>query len=347
MDDRRIGRTDLRASAIGLGTMTWGRQNTQDDAFAQMDLALDAGITFWDTAEMYAVPPTAETYGRTETIIGNWFASRGGRDRVVLASKVIGNPRGGFDWVRGGRARLDRANLTAALDASLTRLRTDRIDLYQLHWPDRVTPRFGQRSYQHSPDDDGVPLEETLGVLDDFIKAGKIRAVGLSNETPWGVMHSVRLAETRGLPRVATIQNAYNLLNRTYESGLAEVGLREDVGLLAYAPLAAGTLSGKYLGGVIPPGTRRALDPRRWRYDTPNVDPATKSYVEIARRHGLSPTQMAISFVVHQPFVTSALIGATTLEHLRSNIAAYEVRLSDEVLKEIETVHIRYNDPCP
>lgn len=347
MDYRRIGRTDLRASAIGLGTMTWGRQNTQDEAFAQMDLALDAGITFWDTAEVYAIPPTAETYGRTETIIGNWFASRGGRERVVLASKIIGNPRGGFGWVRGGTARLDRANLTAALDASLKRLQTDWIDLYQLHWPDRLTPRFGQRIYRHAPEDDGVPLEETLGVLGEFIAAGKIRAVGLSNETPWGVMHCIRLAETRDLPRIATIQNAYSLLNRTYESGLAEVGLREDVGLLAYAPLAAGTLSGKYLGGVIPPGTRRSIDPRRWRYDTPNADPATKSYVEIARRYGLSPTQMAISFVAHQPFVTSALIGATTLDHLRSNIAAYEVRLSDEVLKEIETVHMRYNDPCP
>ena len=347
MQYRPLGRTGLSVSVIGLGTMTWGRQNTQAEAFEQMDCALDHGVTFWDTAEMYAIPPTAETYGRTEEIIGEWFASRGGRDRVILATKAIGSAHGGFGWIRGGNARLDRANLTAAVDASLKRLRTDVIDLYQLHWPDRVTNRFGQRSYTHKPHKDGTPLEETLAVLADLIAAGKIRHVGLSNESPWGVMTCLTLAETRGLPRVASVQNAYNLLNRAYEGALAEVSLREDVGLLAYSPLGAGTLSGKYLNGAVPPGTRRALDHRPSRYATVNADAATTAYLELAHRHGLSPTQMAIAFVLRQPFVASALIGATSMDHLRSNIAALDVSLSEEVLAGIEAIHAKYPDPCP
>lgn len=344
MQQRPLGRTGLSVSAIGLGTMTWGTQNTEAEAHAQMDLALDRGVTFWDTAEIYAVPPTAETYGRTEAMIGSWLASRGGRDRILLASKVAGP---GSPWIRDGKARLDRANILAAVEGSLTRLRTDYLDLYQLHWPDRVSVRFGQRSYDHKPEQDGATLEESLSALDELVKAGKLRAVGLSNETPWGVMTCLRLAETKGLPRVASVQNAYSLLNRTYENGLAEVGLREDVGLLAYAPIAAGTLSGKYLDGAMPAGSRRSIDPRRSRYDKPNADAAVRAYMDIAARHGLSVTQMAVAFVLRQPFVASAIVGATSLETLTAHIDAAGITLSGDVLTEIEAVHARNPDPCP
>ncbi|WP_448205151.1 NADP(H)-dependent aldo-keto reductase [Azospirillum sp. sgz302134] len=346
MQYRPLGRTGLSVSAIGLGTMTWGRQNTESEGHAQMDYALDQGVTFWDTAEMYAVPPTADTYGKTETVIGNWFKARGRRDKVILATKIIGLGDG-FSWVRNGKSTLDRANIFAAVEDSLRRLQTDYIDLYQLHWPDRVTNRFGQRNYVHKPEKDRTPIEETLSALDELVKSGKVRHVGLSNESPWGTMTFLRIAEQKGLPRVASIQNAYNLLNRTFEEGLAEVALREEVGLLAYSPLGAGTLSGKYLDGAVPPGTRRAIDHRPSRYATVNADAATRAYLDIARRHGLSPTQMAIAFTLHQPFVASSLIGATSFEDLKSNIAAIDVKLSDEVLKEIDAVNERYPDPCP
>ncbi|MGF7174536.1 NADP(H)-dependent aldo-keto reductase [Azospirillum doebereinerae] len=347
MQYRSLGRTGLSVSAIGLGTMTWGSQNTEAEGHAQMDAALDRGINFWDTAEMYAIPPTAESYGRTESIIGSWFQARGGRDKVILASKIIGAPAGGFGWVREGKSRLDRANLFAAVEASLSRLKTDYIDLYQLHWPDRVSNRFGNRVYTHKPEKDGVPIEETLAALGELVAAGKIRHVGLSNDTPWGVMRFLRAAEMAGLPRVASIQNAYNLLNRTFEQGLSEVALREEVGLLAYAPLGAGTLTGKYLNGAMPAGSRRSIDPRPSRYVTVNADAATEAYLDIARRHGLSPSQMAIAFTLRQPFVASSLIGATTMETLVSNMDAIDVTLSDEVLAEIDAVHNRLPDPCP
>ncbi|SMH55785.1 NADP(H)-dependent aldo-keto reductase [Azospirillum agricola] len=347
MQYRSLGRTGLSVSAIGLGTMTWGRQNSEAEGHAQMDAAVDRGINFFDTAEMYAVPPTAESYGKTEEIIGSWFQARGGRDKIVLASKIIGAPAGGFGWIRDGKSRLDRANLFAAVEASLARLKTDYIDLYQIHWPDRVTNRFGARLYSHKPEKDDVSIEETLAALGELVTAGKIRHVGLSNDSPWGVMRFLRAAEVAGLPRVASVQNAYNLLNRTFEQGLSEVSLREDVGLLAYAPLAAGTLSGKYLNGAVPPGSRRAIDHRPSRYATVNADAATGAYLDIARRHGLSPTQMAIAFTLRQPFVTSALIGATTMETLLSNIGSIDVTLSDEVLAEIDAVHERLPDPCP
>ncbi|MBP2229847.1 aryl-alcohol dehydrogenase-like predicted oxidoreductase [Azospirillum agricola] len=347
MQYRSLGRTGLSVSAIGLGTMTWGRQNSEAEGHAQMDAAVDRGINFFDTAEMYAVPPTADSYGKTEEIIGSWFQARGGRDKIVLASKIIGAPAGGFGWIRDGKSRLDRANLFAAVEASLARLKTDYIDLYQIHWPDRVTNRFGARLYSHKPEKDDVPIEETLAALGELVSAGKIRHVGLSNDSPWGVMRFLRAAEVAGLPRVASVQNAYNLLNRTFEQGLSEVSLREDVGLLAYAPLAAGTLSGKYLNGAVPPGSRRAIDHRPSRYATVNADAATGAYLDIARRHGLSPTQMAIAFTLRQPFVASALIGATTMETLLSNIGSIDVTLSDEVLAEIDAVHERLPDPCP
>lgn len=348
IDNRPLGRTATHVPNICLGTMTWGsEQNTREDGFAQMDRALAAGVTFFDTAELYAVPPRPETCHSTETIIGDWLATRKCRDKIYLASKIVGlAPHIG--WVRDGRSRPDRINIRQALDGSLNRLRTDWIDLYQVHWPGRVTNTFGQRGYQHKPGSPHeVPILETLEALGEEVKAGRIRHIGLSNETPWGVMEFVRLAEQFSLPRVVTVQNAYNLLNRSFESTLAEIAAREDIGLLAYAPLAAGTLSGKYLDGQMPPGTRRAVDYRASRYETVNGDAATRAYLEVAARHGLEPTQMALAFVNSRPFVTSTIIGATRMDQLERNLAAFELRLSDEVLADLEAVQARYPDPCP
>ena len=347
MRTRRLGRTDLHVSEICLGTMTWGRQNTQAEGHAQMDHAIERGVTFWDTAEMYAIPPTNETYGSTETIIGSWLRSRGGRDRIVLATKAIGRAPGGFQWVRDGNARLDRVNLFAAVEASLRRLNTDYVDLYQLHWPDRRTIRFGARGSRPGAVEGATPIAETLQALGELVKAGKIRYVGLSNETAWGAMTFLRLADELDLPRVVSIQNPYNLLNRTFETDLAEVAIREDAGLLAYSPLGGGTLTGKYLDGRLPPGSRRAIDPRKSRYVTPNGDAATRAYIELAARHGIDPARLAIAFVLRQPFVTSAIIGATSLDQLRTDIDAAQVSLPDEVLDEIERIHEVYPDPCP
>lgn len=346
MRKRKLGRTGLEVTEICLGTMTWGRQNTEAEGHAQMDWAIDRGITFWDTAEMYAIPPTAETYGRTEEIIGSWFASRGGRARVVLATKAIGRAPGGFGWVRGGGARLDRDNLVRAVEDSLRRLRTDHIDLYQLHWPDRPTNRFGRRDVP-PPDDEATPIDETLRALDDLVRAGKIGHVGLSNESAWGTMTFLRFSEALGLTRIASIQNAYNLLNRTFEEGLAEIALREDVGLLAYSPLGAGTLTGKYLDGRVPPGSRRAIDQRPSRYARPNADAATRAYLDLAGRYGLDPAQMAIAFVLSRSFVTSAIIGATSMEQLATDAGAAEVELPPELLQEIDGLRAVFTDPCP
>ncbi len=340
MEYRRLGRTDLYVSAICLGTMTWGQQNSESEGHAQMDLALDHGVTFWDTAEMYAVPPNAETQGRTEEIIGTWLARRGGRDRVVLATKAIGRSNGGFGWIRGGNARADRTNITEALNDSLRRLRTDYVDLYQIHWPDRVTNRFGALYYEHRPDEDGTPLQETLQVLTDLVTSGKVRHIGVSNETAWGVMGYVHLAERLGLTRIASVQNVYNLLTRaSVEVGLAEVVLREAVSLLAYSPLAGGTLTGKYLDGAMPPNSRRTIDTRPSRYDRPRAAEATRALVDMARRYGLDPAQMATAFVLHQPFVTSTIIGATSLDQLRTDIASIDVALSRQLWEELRQIN--------
>ncbi len=347
MEFRRLGRTDVQVSAICLGTMTWGRQNTETEGHAQMDYALERGVNFWDTAEMYAIPPIEESYGSTEKIIGNWFSSRGGREKVVLASKAIARSPGGFPWIREGNARLDRDNLVRAVEDSLKRLKTDYIDLYQFHWPDRTTARFGARGWKGSDDAEATPIDETLRAADDLVRSGKVRFIGLSNETPWGTMTFLRLADELGLPRIVSVQNPYNLLNRTYEDGLAEVSIQEGAGLLAYSPLAAATLTGKYLDGAVPPGTRRALDHRKSRYDKVNADPAVRAYLDIAKRHGLDPAHLALAFVNRQPFVTSNIIGATSMEHLKTNIDSIEIKLSDEVLKEIEDVHERLPNPCP
>jgi aryl-alcohol dehydrogenase-like predicted oxidoreductase len=346
MEKRRLGRTDLFVSRICLGTMTWGEQNSEADGFAQMDLALSSGIDFFDTAEMYAVPPTAKSYGTTETIIGNWFRARPGvRQRIVLASKVSG--RGAFTGhVRGG-SRLNRAQILEAIDGSLRRLQTDYLDLYQVHWPERTTNFFGTLGYRHVDEPDVVPLEETLEALGEIVKAGKARHVGLSNETAWGAMLYLRLAETRALPRPVSIQNPYNLLNRSFEVGLAEVAHREQLGLLAYSPLAFGTLSGKYLNGAEPPGARITRWKRFGRYMNPQAQKATAQYVALAREHGWSPAQMALAFVNEQPFVTANIIGATSLEQLRENIAASELTLTPELRTAIDAIHTAQPNPAP
>lgn len=344
MERRRLGRTDMTVSAICLGTMTWGEQNTEAEAHAQMDLALDHGVDFFDTAEMYPVPPGPATQGRTEAYIGSWFAARGNRDKVVLATKVAG--RGRMGHVRGGVSKLDRPNITAALNDSLARLRTDYVDLYQLHWPDRSTNMFGQLGYSHV-DEDTVPLEETLGVLGDLVKAGKIRAVGLSNETPWGMMRFLEIAERTGLPRMVSIQNPYSLLNRSFEIGLAEIAIREDCGLLAYSPLAMGMLAGKYRHGARPAGARITLFSRFTRYSSPQAASATEAYLQVADKHGVDPVHMALAFVTTRPFTTSNIIGATSLDQLRQNISSIDFKPTPELLADLETVHVSQPNPAP
>ncbi len=347
MRRNRLGRTDIEVSALCLGTMTWGQQNSEAEAHAQLDRAVAAGINFIDTAELYPVPPRAETQGRTEAYIGSWLAARGGRDRVVLATKVCGRA----DWLdhfRGGDQRLDRANITAALDASLARLRTDYVDLYQFHWPDRSTNFFGKLGYVHAAErDEGTPIEETLAVLGELVKAGKVRQVGLSNETPWGVMRFLAAAESAGLPRVVSIQNPYNLLNRSFEVGLAEIAHREQVGLLAYSPMAFGVLSGKYLDGARPEDARITLFERFSRYTGPEAEAPVRAYVELAHEHGLSPAQMALAYVSGRPFLTANIIGATSMAQLEENLASAELELDDAVIEAIEALHRRYSNPCP
>lgn len=346
MQYRALGDSGIAVSALGLGTMTFGQQNTEAEAHAQLDRALDAGINLIDMAEMYPVPPLAETQGRTERYVGSWLRSRGCRERVILATKVAG-PGDWLPHIRGGRQRLDRRNIEAALDASLARLQTDRIDLYQLHWPDRQTNFFGKLGFQPVVDEQSVPLRETLEVLADLIRAGKIRHVGVSNETPWGLMRYLALAEQHGLPRMVGIQNPYNLLNRTFEIGLAEVALRENCGLLAYSPLAFGVLSGKYLDGRRPPAARLTLFTRFSRYSNPQAERATADYVALARRHGLDPARMALAWVTSRPFTTSSIIGATTLTQLEDDLASLDLVLDPAVLAEIESIHIGQPNPAP
>lgn len=345
MEKRQLGRTELDVTALCLGTMTWGEQNDEREAFAQMDHAKAAGVNFIDTAEMYPVPPKPDTYATTERYIGNYFKARGNRADWVLASKIAG-PGNGISHIRDGQLKMNRQHLVAALDASLQRLQTDWIDLYQLHWPERSTNFFGQLGYRHQ-DQDFTPIEETLEVLDEQVKAGKIRHIGLSNETPWGAMKFLQIAEARGWPRAVSIQNPYNLLNRSFEVGLAEIAIREQCGLLAYSPLAFGMLSGKYEQGARPAGARITLFSRFARYTNPQSQAACSRYVTLAREHGLDPARMALAYVTRQPFVTSTIIGATSLEQLDSNLASAELQLSAEVLEAIEAIHTRQPNPAP
>lgn len=349
MEYRKLGTSNFDVSLICLGTMTWGRQNSRDEAFEQMDYAVSRGINFFDTAEMYAVPPNENTYGKTEEIIGEWFTARPGmRQKIILASKIIG-PGSYFHYVRDGKTRYDRAHIREAIDGSLKRLQTDYIDLYQLHWPQRPVNSFGKLGYEHFPAAmDGTPLLETLEALAEEIKTGRIREVGLSNDTPWGVMECLRLAERHNLPRMQSVQNPYNLLNRTYDVGLAEVSIRANCGLLAYSPLGGGTISGKYLDGQMPPGSRRAIDERPGnRYANPRTEAATRAYIQLAEQHGLDVCQMALAFVNAQPFLTSNIIGATSMAQLQSNIDSINIKLSPEILRAINAIHHENPNPAP
>ena len=349
MEYRALGRTGIQVSLICLGTMTWGSQNSEAQAHDQLDYAFGQGVNFIDTAEGYPVTPVSrETQFLTETYIGNWIAARGRRDDIILATKVAGPSRDSVRVFRGGGNRLDRRNIEQAVEDSLRRLRTDYIDLYQLHWPDRRVPSFGARGLSRIDDDaDTVPIEETLSVLADLVRAGKIRHFGVSNETAWGVAEYLRLAREKDLPRVASIQNAYNLLNRTFEQGLSEFALREDVGLLAYSPLAGGNLTGKYLGGRIPEGSRRDVARQFLRYDLPGQPVASARYVAIAHAHGLDPAELALAFVSSRPFVTSTIIGATSLAQLKTDIGSARISLNEDALTAIEAVHREIPDPCP
>ena len=350
LEKRKLARTGIDVSSICLGTMTWGQQNTEAEGHAQLDRAIDRGINFIDTAEMYSIPPRAETQGSTERIIGNWLAARGGRERIVLATKVSG--RSSSDWLRPDRkgARLDEDNIRYAVEQSLRRLQTDYIDLYQIHWPDRPVSLFGAGGtvFRDLPRaDDNIPIEETLGVLGRLVEEGKIRHVGLSNETAWGTSRFLHAAEAGRGPRVVSIQNAYNLINRTFEIGLAEMAMREDVGLLAYSPLAQGYLTGKYQGGARPAGARSTLFNRGQRYEKPGIEPAIDSYLALARDLRLDLTQLALAFVTSRKFVTSNIIGATTMAQLETDLASLDVAITSEIEDRIDAIHQVQQNPGP
>ncbi|BEM44774.1 NADP(H)-dependent aldo-keto reductase [Serratia marcescens] len=346
MQYHRIPHSSLEVSVLGLGTMTFGEQNSEADAHAQLDYALAAGVNLIDTAELYPVPPRPETQGLTESYIGSWIKARGNREKIVLASKVSGPVRGTDSSIRPQQA-LDRKNIRAALDASLKRLNTDYLDLYQLHWPQRATNCFGKLNYQYTDDKATVTLLETLEALTEQVRAGKIRYIGVSNETPWGVMRYLQLAEKHELPRIVSIQNPYSLLNRSFEIGLAEISQHEGVELLAYSSLAFGTLSGKYLNGAKPAGARNTLFTRFNRYSGQQTQRAIAEYVALAKKHGLDPSQMALAFVRQQPFVASTLLGATTVEQLKINLDSLNVVLDEDVLQALEEIHTRFTIPAP
>ncbi len=343
-----LGHSDIEVSRICLGTMTWGEQNTQAEAFQQMDYALSQGVNFWDTAEMYAVPPRPETYGKTEEYIGHWLAKTGKRSEIVLASKIAG-PIGFATHIRGGNSRFNRQQIHEALEGSLKRLQTDYLDLYQLHWPERQTNFFGPLGFSEPVNDtpDMTDFEETLEVLTELVKAGKIRQIGLSNETAWGTMKFLQIAQEKGLQKIVTVQNPYSLLNRSYEVGLAEVAYQEKVNLLAYSPLGFGVLSGKYLKGHSPENARLTLFPTYERYSNDNAVKATELYAALARDNGLSPAQLALAFVNSRPFVSATIIGATNMAQLKENIASIDVKLDEEILSQIERIHAQYPIPSP
>ena len=345
MNYKKLGNTDLNVSTICLGTMTWGEQNTQDEAFEQMDYALSKGVNFWDTAELYSVPPKPETFGHTELIIGNWFKKTKKRNEVILATKVCGPMR---SYVRGGGNQYGIKNITDALEGSLKRLQTDYIDLYQLHWPERNTNMFGRLGYEHNDDGNWNKFEDVLESLKKFIDAGKIRYIGLSNETPWGTNKFLEISKEKNLPRMMSVQNPYNLLNRTYEVGLAEISIRDKIGLLAYSPLAIGYLSGKYRNNQIPKKSRLDHDSDFWtRYNKPNAEKAVEAYYDIAKKNNIDMAQMSLKFCEIQPFITSVIIGATTMEQLKTDIESVNVKLTDEIIKKINEVQKIYPNPCP
>jgi aryl-alcohol dehydrogenase-like predicted oxidoreductase len=349
MNFKKLGNTDLKVSTICLGTMTWGEQNTQKEAFEQMNCALDKGINFFDTAELYSVPMKSETRGKTSQFIGDWFLKTKNRSKIILADKVAGASP--MTWLRPNDEKtcLNKKQIEFAINRSLKDLKTDYIDLYQVHWPDRPVGAFsGKLEYEHRNSENFTSIEETLDALNNLVKAGKVRHIGISNETPWGTSQYLKLAEQKKLARIASIQNAYNFLNRGFEVGLSEIAIREKVGLLAYSPLASGYLSGKYRNGAMPKNSRMDLFYDFWpRYRTLNSEKAVEEYWNLAKKFKLNLAQMAIKFCEIQPFITSVIIGTTTMEQLKINIESVSVNLKDEILKEINDVQLKYPNPCP
>ena len=348
MNYKKLGNTNLDVSTICLGTMTWGEQNTQEEGFEQMDYAIDQGVNFWDTAEIYSIPMRIETYGETERIIGNWFERTNKRNKVVLATKVCGNTSN--KYIRGGGYNFGKKKIAQALDESLKRLKTDYIDLYQLHWPERTTNFFGKHGYEHDEKHiDWTPFEDILENLNKFVDEGKIRHVGLSNETAWGLAKCLELSKLNNLPKMMSVQNPYNLLNRTYEVGLAEISIREKSGLLAYSPLAFGYLTGKYRNNILPKNSRMGMDIFKdfTRYKNENGQKAIEEYYKISKKYNIDFTQMSLKFCEIQPFTTSVIIGATTMEQLKTNIESVNVTLSNEIINEINKIQKKYPNPCP
>ncbi len=345
MKFKKLGTTDLDVSLICLGTMTWGTQNTEKDAFDQMDYSLAEGVNFFDTAELYSVPPNSDSYGKTEVMIGNWFEKRKNRKKIILASKVAGP---GCNWIRGGKNNFDEKTIGEAIDGSLKRLKTDYIDLYQLHWPERSTNYFGTREYTVDSDEGTWnSFESVLEALGKFIKSGKIRYIGMSNETPYGLSSYIELSKSKKLPRMMSVQNPYNLVNRTYEIGMSEISIREKCGLLVYYPLATGALSGKYRNGQMPKNSRQALFKGWERHLNPLALKAYEEYYKLAKENNMTMAQLAQAFVNTRPFVTSNIIGATTMEQLKENIDSVNIKLSDEILSKIDVIHNNNPNPSP
>ena len=345
MKFRKLGTTDIDVSLICLGTMTWGTQNTEKDAFEQMDYAVSQGINFFDTAEIYSVPPTSDSYGKTEVMIGNWFEKRKNRDKIILASKVAGP---GCDWIRGGGNNFNEKKIGEAIDGSLKRLKTDYIDLYQLHWPERSTNFFGRRDYLfNNKEGNWNSFESILEALDKFIKSGKIRHIGMSNETPYGLSRYLEISKNKGAPRMMSVQNPYNLVNRTYEVGMSEISIREKCGLLVYYPLAAGGLSGKYRNGKMPKDSRMALFKGWERHLNPLAMKAYDKYFKLAKDFNLTMVQLAQSFVNSRPFVTSNIIGATTMDQLKENVESINIEFTDEMMDKVNEIHNNNPNPSP
>ena len=346
MKFKKLGDTDLKVSLICLGTMTWGEQNSQEEAFEQMDYAINQGVNFFDTAELYSIPPKEKTFGKTEIIIGNWFKERNNREKVILATKISGP---GLPWIRGGGLNYTKENISKAIEESLIRLQTDYIDLYQLHWPERNTNYFGKLGYKHEDKEkEWNSFESILRVLKQFIDQGKIRHIGLSNETAWGLSKSLEISKSYDLPRVVSVQNPYNLLNRAYEVSLAEISIREKSGLLAYSPMAFGVLSGKYRNNQSPKGSRLQLFGDQFpRYVGKMPLLAVEEYFKIAKKHNISLAQLSLAFVNQQPHVTSNIIGATTMKQLKEDVESINVELSSVIINEIDVVHKNNPNPAP
>lgn len=345
MEQRKLGTSDILVPSICLGSMNWGQQNSEAEAHEQLDYASSEGVNFIDTAEIYPIPPEPEKQGRTELYIGSWIEKRGKRDDLILASKVSPSNILRTRSVEG-TPTLDKASIREAIEGSLQRLKTDYLDLYQVHWPVRKTNFFGPRGYAHDPNDSSTSIEETLEALDEIVKEGLVRYVGVSNETPWGMNEYLRLSREKNLPRIVSIQNQYSLINRTFEVGLAEIAIKEQVPLLVYSPLSKGILTGKYLGGVFPEGARFTLFKRDIeRYNPAHAQVAIQKYAELAQKHNMEPATLAIAFAASRDFVASVIIGATNLEQLKTNIEAGNITLSEEILQEIEAIHLEYPDP--